>query len=106
MTDPTDQHPTPWRVDNSIPGRIFIRDSKENSVFKYNSAYSSIDTTKKKLNLFCLTAAAVNACAEARKLVDKQAEDDGLWFDAEYASEGYLQQELRKLHAVIEGAGQ
>ena len=31
------------------------------------------------------------------KLVNKQAEDDGLWFIARTASEAYLQQELRKL---------
>jgi hypothetical protein len=37
-----------------------------------------------------------------RKLVDEQAEDDGLWFVAEHAPEAYLQQELRKLHALIE----
>jgi len=35
-------------------------------------------------------------------LVNKQAEDDGLWFDAQTAPEAYLQQELRRLHAVIE----
>ena len=34
--------------------------------------------------------------------VNKQAKDDGLWFVAKYASEAYLQQELRKLHALIE----
>lgn len=37
-----------------------------------------------------------------KKIVDEQAEDDGLWFVAETASEAYLQQELRKLHAEIE----
>ena len=37
-----------------------------------------------------------------KKLVDSQAEDDGLWFIAKTAPEAYLQQELRKLHAVIE----
>lgn len=39
---------------------------------------------------------------EIRALVDKQAEDEGLWFEAETAPEAYLQQELRKLHALIE----
>ncbi len=39
---------------------------------------------------------------QVQALVDKQAEDDGLWFQAEHASEAYLQQELRKLHAAIE----
>ena len=35
-------------------------------------------------------------------VVDKQAEDDGLWFIAKTAPEAYLQQELRRLHRVIE----
>ena len=35
-------------------------------------------------------------------VVNRQAEDEGLWFVAETAAEAYLQQELRKLHAVIE----
>ncbi|HUW45945.1 MAG TPA: hypothetical protein VMW50_09150 [Dehalococcoidia bacterium] len=38
-----------------------------------------------------------------QKLVDEQAEDEGLWFIAETAPEGYLQAELRKLHQLIEG---
>lgn len=37
-----------------------------------------------------------------RAVVDQQAEDDGLWFIARTAAEGYLQQELRRLHSVIE----
>lgn len=36
------------------------------------------------------------------QMVNDQAEDGGLWFIAENASEAYLQQELRKLHALIE----
>ncbi len=38
-----------------------------------------------------------------REVVDAQAEDDGLWFEAQTAPEGYLQQELRRLHAAVEG---
>ncbi len=34
--------------------------------------------------------------------VNQQAEDDGLWFIAQHASEAYLQDALRKLHALIE----
>lgn len=45
------------------------------------------------------------ALAAIRKLVDEQAEDHGLWCEARTIVEAYLQQELRKLHAVIEGAG-
>ncbi len=37
-----------------------------------------------------------------QKIVDTQAEDEGLWFQAQTAPEAYLQQELRKLHADIE----
>ncbi len=38
----------------------------------------------------------------AQAMVDKQAENEGLWFVAQYASEDYLQRELRKLHAAVE----
>jgi len=41
-----------------------------------------------------------------RSLVNKQAEDEGLWFIAETAPEAYLQKELRKLHVAIEGKTQ
>ena len=36
-------------------------------------------------------------------VVDEQANDAGIWFHAETAAEAYLQQELRRLHEVIEG---
>ena len=36
------------------------------------------------------------------KIVNRQAEDEGLWFDAETAPEAYLQNQLRILHEVIE----
>ena len=39
-----------------------------------------------------------------QQVVDEQAEDEGLWFRAETAAEAYLQQELRRLHAAVEGA--
>ncbi len=42
--------------------------------------------------------------SELRALVNEQAEDEGLWFVAQTASEAYLQQELRRLHAAIEEA--
>jgi len=41
--------------------------------------------------------------AEVRQLVDSQSDDPGLWFMAGTAPEAYLQQELRRLHAVVEG---
>jgi len=39
---------------------------------------------------------------ELHELVEKQAEDEGLWFIARTAAEGYLQSQLRALHAEIE----
>jgi hypothetical protein len=36
------------------------------------------------------------------ELVAEQAEDEGLWFRARTAPEAYLQQKLRRLHALIE----
>lgn len=40
--------------------------------------------------------------SRARKLVDIQAEDPGLWMRAETACEAYLQQQLRALHVMVE----
>jgi hypothetical protein len=37
-----------------------------------------------------------------KEFVAKQAEDKGLWFTAQYASEAYLQAALRHLHALVE----
>ena len=43
------------------------------------------------------------ALREAKRVVKEQSEDYGLWFLIATAPEGYLQQALRRLHAVIEG---
>lgn len=42
------------------------------------------------------------AAGVARRVVDEQARDWGLWFDARTAPEAYLQQELRRLHGAVE----
>jgi len=39
---------------------------------------------------------------EILKKMLEQAEDEGLWFDAETAPEAYLQAAIRELHRVIE----
>lgn len=41
--------------------------------------------------------------AGARALANAQAEDEGLWFEAETAPEAYLQAALRRMHAAVEG---
>jgi len=38
-----------------------------------------------------------------QSVVDAQAKDEALWFVAQTAPEGYLQAQLRVLHAAIEG---
>ncbi len=64
-----------------------------------------IDTRRCKASTLRAMIALRAALAQpnpAQRVVDEQAEDEGLWFNAMHASEGYLQQELRKLHAAIE----
>lgn len=46
--------------------------------------------------------ASLKVVEAANKVVSEQAEDDGLWFEAQYALEAYLQNALRRLHAIIE----
>jgi hypothetical protein len=48
-------------------------------------------------------SAMLRRMQEALKLCAEQAEEPGIWFVAERITEGYLQQELRRLHAAIEG---
>lgn len=40
--------------------------------------------------------------SKLKELVNRQAEDDALWFQAQTATEAYLQQALRELHAAVE----
>jgi hypothetical protein len=47
-----------------------------------------------------------NMRTDLLRLVEAQANDEGLWFRAATAPESYLQQELRRLHALIEGYDQ
>ena len=49
-----------------------------------------------------LKSCADQQVATLKSLVDQQANDPGLWFQAVTASEAYLQQELRRLHELIE----
>ena len=37
-----------------------------------------------------------------QSMVNKQANDEGLWFRAQTAPEAYLQRKLRELHGIIE----
>jgi hypothetical protein len=44
--------------------------------------------------------------SDIKNLVRIQANDDNLWFVARTIAEGYLQQELRRLHQMIDGHSQ
>jgi hypothetical protein len=39
-----------------------------------------------------------------KEYIDKQTDDNGLWFDVTYITEAYLQAELRRLAWMIEDA--
>lgn len=41
--------------------------------------------------------------AKIRAIIEEQANDDGLWFEAETCAEAYVQAALRRLHETIEG---
>lgn len=41
-----------------------------------------------------------------KQIVDRQAEDAGLWFDAPSSATAYIQQELRRLHQAVEVANE
>jgi len=45
---------------------------------------------------------ANNKIRALKDLVDKQSNDESIWFEAKTISEAYLQKELRKLHYLIE----
>ena len=45
-----------------------------------------------------------DALRRLKRLASRQADDNGLWFEAKYASEAYVQRELRILHAAVEKA--
>lgn len=45
---------------------------------------------------------ASTAPSHAQRMVDAQAKDGGLWFDANLAPEALLQKALRALHAAVE----
>jgi hypothetical protein len=73
---------------------------------KYKSwSATAIEQQMQKFAAIDIADKAEEQLSRLRALVDKQAEDEGLWFAAQTAPEAYLQAQLRLLHAVIEDAG-
>ena len=70
---------------------------------KLKFAYKTIENLDLKLEKLEAENKALTARLESiQKLVNKQAEDEGNWFRAVYATEAFLQRELRELHTLIE----
>lgn len=61
----------------------------------------SLHTDNAKLR--AVAEAARKWLADIRRRVDRQAADESLWYPTRDSKEAYLQQELRRLHAVIDG---
>ena len=53
-------------------------------------------------NALPIIEALVKEREELVNIVDRQAEDYGLWFEAITAPEAYLQRELRRLHSAVD----
>lgn len=77
------------RHEDGSPDEVALRDLGYDYGYLHGQSADRIDALEE-----CLRELAAMTAA--------QAEDEGLWFNAMHASEGYLQQELRKLHAAIE----
>ena len=66
---------------------------------RYGNAYGDMDAAN---NAWYECKKAADRLAAAEALAAKQAEDEGLWFEAMTAPEAYLQNALRDLAAAIE----
>ena len=64
---------------------------------------NELEVYRKWIPLLRIKKAQENTEDEVASVIEQQANDEGLWFNAQTASEAYLQQELRRLHAIIEG---
>lgn len=73
---------------------------------EFLAAVETIDAQRMHEAVGALRAAlAEPEPSRALALVHEQAEDEGLWFEAQTATEAYLQAALRELHAAVESAG-
>lgn len=116
----------PWRVANmdwngthgmewlSSETRQSIADCSENVAITEHGFCGRVELAEIKANAALIALLRNNAATivaglraasrveRVARLVAQQAEDEGLWFEAQTAPEAYLQQELRKLHAAVE----
>ena len=89
-----------------------IKDSREACLKQHDEAVAREQderthrefAVQKVTELEAERASCLTKEAELLALVAEQAEDEGLWFTARSASSALIQQELRRLHAKIEGA--
>jgi len=85
------------KLEAALKERAAALESEEESYAQYLEAAKQLDEARAVGN------EARSVLCFARAIMDEQAEDEGLWFRAETATEAYLQHALRRLHAAIEG---
>lgn len=74
-----------------------------NKSLRFNNLMDRASAVRKVESLESYNHALESRLERILELVRTQANDEGLWFDAKTAPEGYLQVALRQLHAVTEG---
>lgn len=79
-----------------VPARNLLVTSIKMLIDSLARSDRSLTRTAKTVNSFHAAA------EEIKKVVSEQANDKGLWMNTITAPEAYLQQELRRLHAIIE----
>ena len=95
----------PLKVDAAL--RVIVAHPFFALAREFNWADRQLDAAKKLIDITVIRIEQYFADDDdptVRALVDQQAEDDGLWFNAKTAPEAHLQQALRALHAAIEAS--
>lgn len=102
--------PGPWMAgsyyDTSFPAKLAFDVSQDSGDVVIARHMNPSDAILISLapDLALKLADAVEALEEIQRLINEQAEADGLWFVAESVVEAYFQQELRRLHDAVEEA--
>ena len=79
-------------------------DLSANEMVSYANAMSEriVELERENERLQSKVEALEELATDLQKFVDLQAEDEGLWGVAQYASEAYIQRGLRGCHQFIE----
>jgi hypothetical protein len=96
-----------WEIDNENAAVSDILNNVETLIQAAQSKNETLGRYQTRLAVQgeLIEVLGKNEVGDIINIVNEQADDDGLWFQAETAAEAYLQQELRYLHAAIEALG-